>query len=270
MQTETLQEKVSVIMPTYNAGRYIAEAVSSVLSQSYGNWELLIADDQSSDDTRKILTPFLEDPRIRYHCLAQKGGVAAARNWALAHADGEYVAFLDSDDLWTPDKLEKQLRFMKDHPSGRCRFSCTGYERMDDEGKCLGMAILPPRKANYWKMFRLGNCVGNSTAIYDRRFFCDARVPLIPRRNDYALWLQLLRGGELVYGMEDITMYYRVHQGSVSYKKWTGIPSIWKLYRKVEGMNPLLSAYGVLSWAFVKGTGIGRRIRRSERESRWT
>lgn len=270
MQTETLQEKVSVIMPTYNSGRYIAEAVSSVLSQSYGNWELLIADDQSSDDTRKILAPFLADPRIHYHCLSQKGGVAAARNWALAHADGDYVAFLDSDDLWTPDKLEKQLHFMKDHPSGRCLFSCTGYERMDGEGKCLGMAILPPRKANYWKMFRLGNCVGNSTAIYDRRFFGNARAPLISRRNDYALWLQLLREGEFVYGMEDITMYYRVHQGSVSYKKWTGIPSIWKLYREVEGMNPLLSAYGVLSWAFVKGTGIGRRIRRSERESRWT
>lgn len=263
MHINQIQEKVSVIMPTYNCAGYIADAILSVQAQSYENWELIIVDDLSTDDTRQVVAPFLADHRIHYDCLPKNGGPAAARNWGLRQATGAYVAFLDSDDQWFSEKLEKQISFMKNHAEQKCYFCCTGYEKMDMDGNQLGITILPPKKAGYWKVFWLGNPIGNSTVIYDRRYFGDVQIPVIQRRNDYALWLRLLRNKAVAFGMDEITMRYRVRQGSVSFNKLNGIYSIWNLYRNVEKRNPVLCACGVLAWAFVKGTGIGLRIQKN-------
>ena len=251
-------------MPTYNCAQYIGEAISSVQAQSHTNWELFIVDDLSTDDTSRVVASFLDDSRIHYHCLPQNGGPAAARNWGLMHATGEYVAFLDSDDLWVPEKLEKQIAFMKRHADQQCYFCCTAYEKMDIQGNDMGIVILPPPRADYWKVFRCSNPLSNSTVLYDRRYFGDVQVPLIAKRNDFALWLQMLRGGAIAFGMDDITMRYRVRKNSVSSNRIGLGYYHWQLYRHIEKMSIPMSVYGMLCWAFVKGTGIGLRIHKKE------
>lgn len=262
MEVSQMAEKVSVIMPTYNCAEYIGDAISSVQAQSYENWELFVIDDLSTDETKLVVAPFLDDHRIHYHCLSQKGGPAAARNWGLRQVKGEYVAFLDSDDLWLPDKLEKQISFMKSQVDKQCYFCCTAYEKMDILGNDLGIVILPPTKADYWKVFRCSNPLSNSTVLYDRRYFGDVQVPLITKRNDFALWLQMLRNGAVAFGMDDITMRYRVRKDSLSHKRIGLGYYHWQLYRHIEKMNLVLCIYGMLCWAFVKGTGIGLRIQK--------
>ena len=253
------QEKVSVIMPTYNCAEYIAESIRSVQAQTYENWELLIVDDVSTDDTAQAVAPFLSDERIRFICLAENGGPAAARNEALRQARGAYIAFLDSDDLWMPDKLERQIAFMEENGYF---FSCTGYRKMDEAGKPLGIAVLPHTSTGYWKTYFLSNPIGNSTAMYDRRHFGDVQVPMIRKRNDFALWLQLLRDGDRCYGMEDELMVYRVRKNSISTQKIQLVKYHWELYRHIEKMSLLVSFLGILGWAVVKGTGLGLHIRK--------
>lgn len=251
--------KVSVIMPTYNCGRYITESIRSIQSQTFENWELWIVDDHSTDDTPTIVEPFLTDTRIHYIYLQINGGPAAARNEALRHAKGDYVAFLDSDDIWSPDKLERQLAFMQ---RNKCFFSCTSYRKIDEIGRPMGTVILPYPSVGYWKAYFLSNPIGNSTVMYDRRYFGDRQVPLIRKRNDFALWLQLLRGGVRCYGMEDVLMDYRVRVQSVSSNKMGLAKYHWELYHHIENRNWLISVLGVFMWAVVKGTGLGLRIRK--------
>ena len=257
-----MREKVSVIMPTYNCGKYIAAAIRSVQAQTYDNWELWVVDDCSTDETAQILEPFLEDTRIHYHCMDENGGPAPARNYGLCRAEGRYIAFLDSDDLWYPEKLEKQLAFMQ-RTSGCC-FSCTAYGKMDEQGNSLHRVMVPPAKAGYWKMFFLSDPIGNSTVVYDRNYFGLVQAPLVRKRNDYGLWLQMLRDGAVCYGMEDTLMQCRIREGSVSYNKIKLVRHQWYLYRHVEKLNLPLCVIGILCWAFVKGTGIGLDIRRCE------
>lgn len=255
---------VSVIMPTYNCGEFIAESIRSVQAQSYENWELWITDDHSTDNTAAVVEPFLEDSRIHYIYMQENGGPAKARNEALRLAQGDYIAFLDSDDIWCPDKLERQLAFMQEK---KCFFSCTGYRKMDEAGHALGTVILPHSVAGYWKTFFLSNPIGNSTVIYDRLHFGDRQVPLIRKRNDFALWLQILRDGDACYGLEDVLMDYRVRKQSVSSNKLGLAKYHWELYRHVEKRGVLISALGVLMWAFVKGTGFGLRVRKDRRNA---
>lgn len=253
-------KKVSVVMPTYNCGEFIAESICSVQAQTYENWELWITDDHSTDHTASVVEPFLKDPRIHYIYLQENGGPAKARNEALRLAKGDYIAFLDSDDIWSPDKLERQLKFMQEK---ECFFSCTGYRKMDEDGRSLDTAILPHAKAGYWKTFFLSNPIGNSTVIYDRCHFGERQVPLIRKRNDFALWLQILRDGDACYGLEDVLMDYRVRKQSVSSNKLGLAKYHWELYRQVEKRGLIVSALGVLMWAFVKGTGFGLRVCKS-------
>lgn len=256
-----IQEKVSIIMPTYNCGPYIADSIRSVQAQTYENWELFVVDDCSTDNTRSEVEAFLKDPRIHYFCLPKNGGPAAARNEALRQARGEYIAFLDSDDVWLPEKLMCQLVFMRENDYF---FTCTGYRKMDENGHLSDTMILPHKSVGYWKTYYLSNPIGNSTVIYDRRHFGDRQVPMILKRNDFALWLQLLRDGSVCYGMEDILTNYRVRSQSVSSTKLRLAKYHWELYRRVEKKSLLTSALGMLSWAVVKGTGFGLRIYRSE------
>ena len=259
-----MDEKVSVIMPTYNCSAYIADAVQSVRKQSYTNWELWIVDDCSIDETARVLKPFLHDSRIHYFCLSKNGGPAAARNYGLRQASGRYIAFLDSDDVWHPQKLERQVAFMNEMQPEGCHFCCTAYSKITENGKSLHYALVPPKKTGYWKMFLLSDPIGNSTVMYDYVFFGCVQAPLIPKRNDYALWLQMLRGGAICFGMEDTLTRYRVREGSVSYQKTSLIRHQWNLYRNIEKMSLFLSVFGILSWIFVKITKIGCKIRKNK------
>ncbi len=246
---------VSVIMPTYNCGKYIAESVESVLAQTLKDWELQIVDDCSEDGTFEVLIPYLEKHKnIHYHCLAKNGGPQVARTEAIRLAEGQYIAFFDSDDLWSPEKLEKQIMFMQ---SMGAKFSCTAYEQMDETGIKKHIAFFPPEKCDYKKMLRLSNPIGNTTVMYDQVALGKYEVPNIKKRNDFALWLNILKNCDYCYGMQEILATYRVRANSVSSNKLGQAKYHWLLYYKIEKLGLIKSAWYLLCWAFVKGTGVG-------------
>lgn len=250
---------VSIIMPSYNSEKYIGEAIESVQKQTVSDWELIIVDDASLDQTAGRVSAYLTDERIRFVQLEQNSGTAAVRNRALDLARGTYIAFLDSDDLWNEDKLEKQLMFIREQEeAGRdCWFTCAGYQKIDEQGEPLLRGVLPPKKTGYWKALFLSNPIGNSTVIYHRERFKDIRVPDIRKRNDFALWLAMLHNHNICYGMEEILASYRVRKNSISAHKLPLIKYHWILYRKIEKLPAPVALTAVLCWAFVKGTGIG-------------
>lgn len=247
---------VSVIMPTYNCGRYLGQSIESVASQTVGDWEIQLVDDCSTDNTAEIAETYIRKyPNIYYYRLPQNSGPAVARTEAIQRASGKYIAFLDSDDLWMPDKLEKQIMFMK---KKRAVFSCTAYRQMDEEGNNLHAVMVPPKKINYEKCIYLSNPIGNLTVMYDQEALGKFRVPDIKKRNDFALWLQILKKTEYCYGMEEVLGIYRLgRNGSVSQNKVAQIKYHWKLYHEIERHNVFRSVFEVGCWGFVKGTGIG-------------
>ena len=176
---------VSIVMPAYNSEKYIGETIESVLAQTYQNWELLIVDDCSTDNTPNIVRSYLaKDSRVKYYRLSQNLGAAAARNKAMYEATGEYMAFLDSDDLWYKEKLQKQTDFMNQE---KINFSYTSYERIEECSNKLLQRVICPKQTSYEKLL-LGNTIGNSTAMYSVKSLGKFNIPLIRKRNDYALW----------------------------------------------------------------------------------
>ena len=255
---------VSVIMPTYNCGQYISASVESIIHQTESNWELEIVDDCSTDNTFEVLEPYLKKyPHIHYCRLPHNSGPAAARTTAIKHASGKYCAFLDSDDLWMPDKLEKQIAFMEKNGAA---FSCTAYKRMGADGNDLHMIIIPPKKTDYKKCLRLSNPIGNLTVMYDQEALGKFEVPMIKRRNDFALWLQILKKTQYCYGMEDVLGVYRTgHSENISSHKIFLAKYNWQLYRKIEGHNLVRSTFEMLCGVVAKGTGIGLARRRTDK-----
>ena len=238
---------VSIITPTYNCGDYIADTIRSVLAQTYKDWEMIIVDDCSSDNTKEVVNGF-NDSRIKYHRLANNSGAAVARTEAMRLADGEYMAFLDSDDLWMPDKLERQLRFMTERGYA---FSCTAYEQIDENGKPLNRVIKTIKKTSYNRL--LLDCpVGNSTVMYNVGKMGKFEVPNIRKRNDDALWLRMLKKEQYIWGMPDVLMKYRIRPGSISVNKFNLIKYHWNLYRNVEHLSVPRSAFHIGFWCFLK------------------
>lgn len=238
---------VSIIMPSWNTGRFIAESIQSVLNQTYTNWELLIVDDCSTDNTDDVVASF-QDERIRYFHNAKNSGAALTRNRAMQEAQGEWIAFLDSDDLWMPDKLEKQLTWMEEN--GHC-FSCTAYEQIDEEGASLHRVIKTVRKTDYNRL--LLDCpVGNSTVMYSVKKMGKFEVPNIRKRNDDALWLQMLKKEKYIWGMPDVLMQYRIRKNSISSNKFSVVKYHWILYRDIEHLSILRSAFHIGYWGFLK------------------
>ena len=173
----------------------------------------------------------------------------------MKRATGKYVAFLDSDDLWNPNKLEKQIAFMK---KTGAKFSATGYGCMDEKGNDLHTAFIPPKKTDYKKMIRLSNPIGNLSVMFDQEALGKFEVPPIKKRNDFALWLKILKKTDFCYGMEEVLGTYRMGRaGSVSSNKLKQVKYHWQLYREIEGHSFVRSIYEVGCWAWVKGTGIG-------------
>lgn len=247
---------VSVIMPTYNCGAYIAASIDSVIAQTVTDWEIQIVDDCSIDDTKEVLKPYLAKyTNIHYYCLPKNGGPAVARTEAIKRASGTYIAFLDSDDLWSADKLEKQITFMK---KTGAEFSCTAYAQMDADGNPLHVALYPPKRVDYHRCIRLSNPIGNLTAMYDQDALGKFEVPMIKKRNDFALWLQILKKTPYCYGMQEVLGTYRLgRKGSVSSNKLKQIKYHWQLYHDIEHHNFFVSLFEIACWIVVKGSGIG-------------
>ena len=240
---------VSIIMPTYNCGRFIVETILSIQNQTYEYWEVEIVDDCSTDDTKEIVEELAKkDSRIHYTCLEINSGAAVARTEAMKLAQGEYMAFCDSDDLWMPDKLERQLAFMQEN---NYAFSCTAYEQIDEQSKSLNRVIKTVRKTDYNRL--LLDCpVGNSSVMYHVGTMGKFEVPNIRKRNDDALWLTMLKKEKYIWGMPDVLMRYRIRKNSISSNKLAVIKYHWILYREIEHLSVFRSVFHICWWCFLK------------------
>lgn len=239
---------VSIITPTYNCGKFIERTINSVLKQTYSNWEMIIVDDCSTDNTEKVVKKFKNDKRIRYIKLKENSGAAVARTEAMKNAKGNFMAFLDSDDLWYEDKLEKQLKFMIDN---NYKFTCTAYEQIDENDKELNKIIKTKKKANYNRI--LLDCpVGNSTVMYNIDELGKFEVPNIRKRNDDALWLQIIKKAKYIYGMDGVLMKYRIRSNSISSNKLSLVKYHWQLYRDIEHLSVIRSAFHICYWGAIK------------------
>ncbi|MFB6340428.1 glycosyltransferase family 2 protein [Saccharicrinis sp. FJH62] len=244
-----MNDLVSIITPSYNCEKFIGETIKSVLVQTYTDWELIIVDDCSSDSSVKVIQSYADvDSRIRFFELKQNKGAANARNVALSKVRGEYVAFLDSDDIWFPLKLEKQLSFMIEN---ELSFSCTKYEEVDELGMETGVIIKVRPKSNYEQV--LQSCpIGNSTVICHVKLLNGVSVPDIKRNNDFALWLQILKRTPLIYGINIVLTKYRIRDNSISRNKYSMLRYHWILFRKIENLSIIKSLYLMVGWIILK------------------
>ena len=229
---------VSVITPVWNAAATLAETVASVRAQSMPDWEMILVDDGSTDGARALAEALAAaEPRLRVLGWAENRGPAAARNAGIRAARGRYIAFLDADDLWRPDKLALQLAAMQ----AGARFVFSAYGRMDAGGRRLG-DVPAPARLTYAELLK-GNCIGCLTAIYDTAHFGKVEMPDIRRRQDYSLWLQLLaRGGE-AHGLARVLADYRVRPGSLSADKLAAAGATWAIYRQTAGLGRARAGY---------------------------
>ncbi len=238
-------ELVSIVTPAYKAASYVAETIRSVQEQTYGNWEMLVVEDGSPDDTWQVVARHAEaDPRVKLVRQANSGP-AMARQASLDHASGRYIAFLDSDDLWLPEKLERQLAFMREHSSV---ISYTAFRRISENGEVVGHLINVPGRMDYRSL--LGNtAIATSTVIIDR----SKSGPLQMTRtyyDDFALWLSILKRGHTAHGFNEDLMRYRVLGQSVSRNKRRSMQMVWKAYREIEQLNIISASTAFIRYAW--------------------
>ena len=207
---------VSIIMPSWNTARFIGESIQCVIGQTYQNWELLIVDDCSTDNTDEVVSRFLTDPRIKYFHNEKNSGAALTRNRAMREAQGEWIAFLDSDDLWLPEKLKKQIDFMK--KSGYV-LSYHEYEKIDEEDRNLNIYVTGPDVVDKRKMYRY-DYIGQLTMMYSAEHFGLIQIKDIRKNNDYAIRLQLYKkSGTEAHLLKESLAKYRVRKKSISHDK---------------------------------------------------
>ena len=234
---------VSIIMPSYNSRKYIEESINSVLKQTYSNWELIIIDDCSIEDTDIIVKPYLSDKRIRYLKNKKNKGAAVSRNRALREIKGKWIAFLDSDDLWKPQKLERQINFMI---KNGYHFSYTNYSEIDINGKPNGVIVTGPKKITKTGFFNY--CwPGCLTVMYDVEKVGLIQIADIKKNNDYAMWLKVCRKANCYLLDENLAFYRKGRSGSISSHSIKKL-IFWhyKLFREAEKQNVIMSIFNTM------------------------
>ena len=237
---------VSIIMPTYNSSKFLKETIEGILQQSYKNWELLITDDNSNDNTIDIINHFLKyDNRIQAFFFNKNKGPAIARNNSIKYAKGRFIAFCDSDDIWKPKKLENQVRFMLNSQVG---FAFSSYEMIDEKNKFKGIVPAKPR-VNYKVMLK-NNYIGCSTAIYDIKVTGKIYMPELRNRQDWGLWLKLLKITKDAYSLNEPLTSYRIRNSSISSNKVKMVKYNWLLYYKIENYSLGKSLYLLIRFIY--------------------
>ncbi|RCS69123.1 glycosyltransferase family 2 protein [Vibrio casei] len=233
---------ISIITPSYNSSDLVTETYNAINSQSLSNFEWLITDDCSSDSTLSLLQNLAsDDERIKVYRNEVNSGAAISRNNSLAHASGDFIAFIDSDDLWLPEKLEKQVAFMEEN---NIDFSFTAYELIDEQGNLIGQKVDThlTGPVTYEDMLRKKATLGCSTVMLRRSAFEDISMPLIRTGQDYGLWLKLLKTGAKAYPMPEVLTQYRILPNSISRNKVKKAKRQWQIYREIEKLPLLKSA----------------------------
>jgi len=239
MGIEASPPLVSIITPAYNAAGFISDAIESVRNQTYPHWEMVVADDGSSDQTAKIVADWAkQDTRIKLLQLSERGGVSRARNTSIAQAKGEYLSFLDSDDLWLPRKLEVQVAYMTRTGAAVC---CSQYRRISSESPIEGHLIEVPKRITYTMLLK-ENTIGFLTAMLDRRQ-CGPIQFVEQGHEDYILWLSVLRPGVVAHGIQEDLARYRVSSSSLSSSKKRAARWMWNIYRNIEKLSLAESAW---------------------------
>lgn len=240
---------VSIIMPSYNSEKYISESIDSILKQKYTQWELLIIDDCSTDNTRIVVNEYLDKYKnIKYIILEKNSGPSVARNKGIELSEGEYIAFLDSDDLWKENKLTTQVKLMEINDWA---LSFSEYEEIDDSGNFLNIKIkIPSNPIGYYR-YLLSTPIGCLTAMYSVKKLGKVYFPNLRNREDTGLWLKILKK-ELAYPILQSLAYYRIRNNSITANKIKLIKYHWKLYFKIEKLGYIKSIFFILSIIFVK------------------
>lgn len=246
MNKNRLDGLVSIITPAYRVESIIQETIDSVLNQTYPNWEMLVADDCSPDNTSAVVVrATVADPRVRLISCKENRGPAAARNAALSEARGRWIAFLDSDDLWLPTKLEETINFAISNASA---LTFTGFRRISSDGSVTGAYIPVPSQLSYSQL--LGNtAIATSTVLVDR-WMVDSITMEKVFYDDFVCWLAILKRGFKAFGLDKDLMRYRVLKNSVSRNKLRSAIEVWKTYREVENLGIVRSTWCFARYAF--------------------
>lgn len=231
---------ITIITPLYNAEKFIAETIESVLSQTYTNWEMIIVDDCSTDGSVDIARKYIEkDDRVKLIVFEKNQGQAVARNTGICSAKGRYIAFLDSDDVWLPNKIKIQIDFMKQTGAA---LSYTAYQKIDECGKHGGIVSRMKLEPIYSDLLR-ENIIGCSTVMCDLRQVENLYMENIKTNEDYTLWLKILKRGYMVRGLDHVLTFYRVRSGSISSNKVNTAINQWRIYRDIEKLGFFYSVY---------------------------
>lgn len=238
---------VSIIMPCYNAERYVAQSIESVLAQTYQNWELLITDDYSTDKSVEIISKYSKnDDRINVMVSDEHQGIARTRNMSIARAKGKFVAFLDSDDIWYPEKLEKQVNFMLEN---NVTFTYSSYEIIDVQGKLKKKIVKDAGVMSYKKYLR-NTIICCGTVVVDHEKTGYFATPIIKTSEDMSLWLSIMKRGFNAYPVPGPLHKYRITPGSASSNKIRAAHDVWRVYRKIEKLSLPKSVFNFVCYTF--------------------
>lgn len=230
---------ISIVVPVYNAVKCIEDTIQAIRSQTFSDWELIMVDDCSTDDSIEIMKSY-ESKSIKLIRLKEGSGAAFARNAGIDAARGRYIAFVDADDLWSPDKLERQLAFMKEN---NCAFSFTGYEFADENGIGVQKIVRVPKNIGY-KAALKNTTIFTSTVMFDMTKITKEEIymPNVPS-EDTATWWRILRSGYIAYGLDEALTLYRRSMGTLSSNKVLAVKRVWNLYRNIEKLSIIRSVY---------------------------
>lgn len=238
---------ISVITPVYNAEKYILQTMDSVMNQTVKNFEYLLVDDCSPDNSAEIVKEYQKrDSRIQYIKLEENSGAAVARNTGIENARGRYIAFIDSDDKWYPTKLEKQLKYMEEENKA---FTYTKFELINDNGTLKKEATQIPEKFDYSGLLK-NTAIACSTVMIDTNVIKDVKMPLVRKGQDTATWLKILRNHDYAYLVDETLNQYRSVEGSLSSNKVQALKRTWNTYRNIEKLPLLKACYYFVVYCF--------------------
>lgn len=238
---------VSIITPSYNSAKFIAETIQSVQNQTYPNWEMIIVDDGSSDETENVVLSIIQnDKRIQFHKLSQNSGPAVARNTGIEKASGDYMTFIDADDIWFPTFIENNIKTIQE--TG-IPFVFSSYKRANEQLEFVYSDFIVPNKVSYTDILK-SNSISCLTAFLDIKKLGKKYMPLIRKRQDMGLWLNYLKVIPFAHGIQETQAIYRIRENSLSRKKSDLIKYQWQFYREVEKLNVFQSIYYMLHWMY--------------------
>ena len=238
---------VSIITPAYNSAKFIAETIQSVQNQTHENWEMIIVDDGSSDETLAIVQAFIdEDKRIQCYKLEQNSGTGVARNFAIEKAKGDYMTFIDADDIWFPNFIENSIKTIEKTGNS---FVFSSYKRSNESLEFVYSDFIVPQKVSYTDILK-SNSISCLTAFVDIKTLGKKYMPLIRKRQDMGLWLNYLKVIPFAYGIQETQAIYRIRENSLSRKKSDLIYYQWQFYREVEQLNVFQSLYYMAHWMY--------------------